>query len=1048
MVEIEFGYFHDKITMTFDLTTYVSSIYEQYSKKAEMELNSFVLMAHSMTIPKDKKIIDIMNSTEKLEKKMKITVFPINIDSNEKVIEQSKEIICPKCFEQCRIKIEDYLIKLYDCKSKHTTLLKFEEFIESQKIDLNKIKCDICKEKSIANSFNHVFYYCQNCKMNICILCKEDHDKNHSIIKYEQKNYFCPKHNDSYYKYCKDCKQNLCMLCNQEHKNHNFGFFEDIISDPDETRVELDKIKNEIDTFNNNIKNIICGLNQLIENMETYYKIFNNIFNNYDVKNKNYQVLKNINQIDIKNNYFYKEISEINKNDNYKEKVNKILNVYYKMKGNNNDDPFSFSKSNNINKNVLSESSKFFLFNDMPSYIKKETKISEDSIYRCKYCPYIPLMKIMYKGYNVFMEYRCQNGHYSYERLQDFYQRNKNNLINSIKCSKCYEINNGTQKFYYCNECNKYFCEKDKKDHNESDDDPHNLINLECIHNICKEHKNITNDYCLECHKNICRNCILHAHHKKVSINKMIIKEQNFVEYKNKLNTLKEKFNNFYNECDNTIKEVVDYIETFNENLKKFKKVNDYSFNICEDLLNSYQYLKSKNSLNYEVIENINSIFNFNEIKFNMDKKFHCIARFIYINSVIKLEYNSLFKLKDNFINFDLQITEEEEQLIKDKNKNNTDNNLEYGKVVDSNFENTYYGYFKYYANGNETTHEINGFGIKINKNYKYMGEFKGGKTHGYGVYYFDSGAYKYAKNDMDTTEAYKLYAISGQVEFCLYNKIIEKYQKYGLYYIEKPNGTKQINIIKNNNFDDYGLIYNINGELYEGYFLSNTKHGYGIFNSQAENKIKIGLFDRGELKFGKLMHKDWISEGEFRMGLKNGYIIEYDQLKRKQFEGIYQDGKREGLGFNYYDNGNLSYKGYFRNNLEDIFGFMYNSAGKVFYAGHIDKGQKRGFGIYYAYGQQGNKLYQYSGYWVDDDKCDGYLLKKYPDGDYFFGNTKMFVYQTFMNYRLGNMTYIGETMESSTKREGYGETIFSSNNIEKGIYINDVLEYSYNKSF
>ena len=45
-------------------------------------------------------------------------------------------------------------------------------------------------------------------------------------------------------------------------------------------------------------------------------------------------------------------------------------------------------------------------------------------------------------------------------------------------------------------------------------------------------------------------------------------------------------------------------------------------------------------------------------------------------------------------------------------------------------------------------------------------------------------------------------------------------------------------------------------------------------------------------------------------------------------------------------------------------------------------------------------------------------------------------------------MTYIGETMESSTKREGYGETIFSSNNIEKGIYINDVLEYSYNKSF
>ena len=88
----------------------------------------------------------------------------------------------------------------------------------------------------------------------------------------------------------------------------------------------------------------------------------------------------------------------------------------------------------------------------------------------------------------------------------------------------------------------------------------------------------------------------------------------------------------------------------------------------------------------------------------------------------------------------------------------------------------------------------------------------------------------------------------------------------------------------------------------------------------------------------------------------------------------------------------------------------MYNSSGKVFYAGNIDKGQKRGFGIYYAYGQSGNRLYKYIGNWVDDDKCDGYLLKKFPDGNYFFGLTKMFIYQNFMKYKLRNMLYIGET--------------------------------------
>ena len=57
-------------------------------------------------------------------------------------------------------------------------------------------------------------------------------------------------------------------------------------------------------------------------------------------------------------------------------------------------------------------------------------------------------------------------------------------------------------------------------------------------------------------------------------------------QYRNQLNILKRKFNNFYNECDKTIKEVLSYIENFNENLKKFKNVNDYSFNVCEDLLN------------------------------------------------------------------------------------------------------------------------------------------------------------------------------------------------------------------------------------------------------------------------------------------------------------------------------------------------------------------------------------------------------------------------------------------------------------------------------
>jgi len=469
-------------------------------------------------------------------------------------------------------------------------------------------------------------------------------------------------------------------------------------------------------------------------------------------------------------------------------------------------------------------------------------------------------------------------------------------------------------------------------------------------------------------------------------------------EYRNKLNKLKKDYNKFYDECDKTIKEVLEFIENFNLNLKKFKNVNDYSFNICEDLLNSYQYLKSKNCLNYELIENINSVLNFNDIKFNMDKNFHCLARLIYINNFIKLEYNTLFKLYTNIINFDFQITEEEKKLIKTKNSI-VKNNLEYKKIIDKNFERTYYGYFEYFPN-NEKEYEINGFGIEVGHNYKYIGEFKEGDHHGYGIYYFDNGAYKFIKKNRDT-ETFKFYADSGQIEFCLYNKIIDKYQKYGIYRIERTNGTIEINIIKNNNFDDFGIRYDINGELYEGYYLSGYKHGYGILKS--EDRIKIGLFYKNDLKFGKIIKSDWIKEGEFNMGLDNGYIIEYDRLKKLQFEGQYKDGKKEDIGFRYYDNGNILYKGYYRNNLEDIFGYMYTSSAILFYIGHINKGQKKGFGIYYAYDQNGRKLYQYSGNWVNDEKINGYLLKKFPDGDYYFGYTKMLVYQNFLKYKLGN---------------------------------------------
>ena len=438
-----------------------------------------------MKISENKRIIELMNQIEINNKKMRIFVISLNNDKNDKSIVESKEIICPKCYEQCRIKIDDYIINLYNCKNNHSTVIKLDNFKEFQEIDLSKIKCDDCKIKNRGNTYNNDFYTCLNCQNNLCVLCKARHNKNHIIINYDQKNFICPKHYNSFFKYCHNCNINICLICNKEHLNHNLQSFENIISSPDSKRAELDKLKNEINIFNNHVKKIISGLNQLMENMETYYKIFDNILNT------------------------------------------------------------------------------LFLFSDIPSYIKKENKISKDSIYRCNYCPYTPLMKILYKGYKVYIEYRCQNGHYSYEKIYDFYQRNKFNSIDSVICSVRYEVNDGKQEFYYCNDCGKYFCGKDKMAHNENDGKPHYLINVNHINNICNEHSSAISNYCLECHKNICYRCISHSNHKKVSILNLIIKDSKLEEYRNKLNKLKTDYNNFYDECDKTIKEVLDFIDIF-----------------------------------------------------------------------------------------------------------------------------------------------------------------------------------------------------------------------------------------------------------------------------------------------------------------------------------------------------------------------------------------------------------------------------------------------------------------------------------------------------
>ena len=71
------------------------------------------------------------------------------------------------------------------------------------------------------NTHNNEFYACNTCNKNICPLCKTIHDKNHFIINYDDKNYVCKKHNETFIKYCITCHENICIICQNEQITEN-----------------------------------------------------------------------------------------------------------------------------------------------------------------------------------------------------------------------------------------------------------------------------------------------------------------------------------------------------------------------------------------------------------------------------------------------------------------------------------------------------------------------------------------------------------------------------------------------------------------------------------------------------------------------------------------------------------------------------------------------------------------------------------------------------------------------------------------------------------
>ena len=338
MVEVEFDYNQQILVLQAKFEDVFQDIINKYLLKSLLNPNSTYFIANGKQINPQETVGNQMNEMNKSNKKIKVLVQIIEEENtNVQVTVQSKNIICPKCQEPCRISIDNYQIKLFECINKHSINSKIKDFPNTQKINISKIICEKCRIKNKGNCPNNEFYKCLNCDKNLCLLCKPNHDSNHNIIKYDQKYYICKNHNEPYIKYCKDCNKNICYSCDDDHMEHHTIYLGDIKPNINDTKSKLSNIKKEIDIFINKIREIIKQLNDLIDNINIYYEIYNNILNNYSKQNRNYQILQNIKDFNI-NNEIINEIKNINKMNNIKDEFNNIINIY-----------------NNINKNVAKE---------------------------------------------------------------------------------------------------------------------------------------------------------------------------------------------------------------------------------------------------------------------------------------------------------------------------------------------------------------------------------------------------------------------------------------------------------------------------------------------------------------------------------------------------------------------------------------------------------------------------------------------------------------------------------------------------------------------
>ena len=294
MAEVIFNYEGKTIIIQCNINDKMKDIIDKFLIKITNNENNLYYLYNGTITNDNLTFNEQANNIDKDRRKMNIIVVKKEevIDIIKEII--SKDIICPECKENALMNLDNFRLNFHDCKNNHNiNKISFNEFEQTQKMIINKIICDICHIKNKGNSPNNEFYKCNTCNINICQICKNNHDKNHKIIDYDDKNYICQKHNEPFIEYCSTHKKDMCMLCQTEHEGDKIIEFKNMLIKKEEMLKSMTDLNELIANFKFKINIIKEQIDRIANTLDLYYKISNNVINSHDINKRNYYILQN-----------------------------------------------------------------------------------------------------------------------------------------------------------------------------------------------------------------------------------------------------------------------------------------------------------------------------------------------------------------------------------------------------------------------------------------------------------------------------------------------------------------------------------------------------------------------------------------------------------------------------------------------------------------------------------------------------------------------------------------------------------------------------------